>query len=149
MARLYADWLRAPMAIIDKRRIGNDEQAVVDHVIGDVKDQRALLVDDEVSSGRSVAAAVESLLQHGAREVYAAVTHPVLSGNATKTLVESGLKEIAVTNSIPISYGKRHPIIRPLSVAALFAEAITHIHTGGSVSTLFEEPEGQGKFAFF
>ena len=65
MARLYADWLRAPMAIIDKRRIGNDEQAVVDHVIGDVKDQRALLVDDEVSSGRSVAAAVESLLQHG------------------------------------------------------------------------------------
>ncbi len=148
MARLYADWLHAPMAIIDKRRMGNDEKAMVDHLIGDVVGQRALIVDDEVSSGRSLAAGVTSLLDNGAREVYAAVTHAVLSGNATTTLADSGLQELAVTNSLPIAYGKRHPIIKVLSVAGIFAEAISRIHSGGSVSTLFEEPNGQGNFGF-
>lgn len=146
MARLYADWLHAPMAILDKWRTGNDETAVVDHLIGDVTDRRALLVDDEVSSGRSLAAAVGLLLRHGAREVYAAVTHAVLSGDATRVLAESGLRELVVTNSLPIAYGKRHPMVKVLSVAPLFAEAISRIHTGGSVSTLFEVAKEQGTF---
>lgn len=144
-ARSFADWLKAPMAIVDKRRIGNDEEAVVDHLIGEVGGKRAILVDDEVSSGRSLAEGCRTLLRKGAKEVYAAVTHPVLSGNAAVALTEAGLKELVVTDSIPIPLGKRHPIITVLSVAPLFAAAISRIHSGGSVSTLFEDPEGQAK----
>ncbi len=148
MARSYADLLKAPMAIIDKRRVGNDENAVADHLIGDVKGMRALIVDDEVSSGGSLAQAVRTVTGHGAREVYASVTHAVLSGNAAERLHSVGLKELVVTNSLPISYGKQHPIITVLSVAPLFAEAISRIHSGGSLSTLFEVPAGQSSFGF-
>lgn len=148
MARSYADILGAPMAIIDKRRAGNDDNAVADHLIGDVKGLRALVVDDEVTSGGSLAEAVRTVSRHGAREVYAAVTHAVLSGNAAERLEASGLKELVVTNSLPISEGKRHPIITEISVAPLFAEAISRIHSGGSISTLFEIPTGQGRFSF-
>jgi len=148
MARSYADLLKAPMAIIDKRRVGNDENAVADHLIGDVKGMRALIVDDEVSSGGSLAQAVRTVTGHGAREVYASVTHAVLSGNAAELLHSVGLKELVVTNSLPISYGKQHPIITVLSVAPLFAEAISRIHSGGSLSTLFEVPAGQSSFGF-
>lgn len=148
MARAYAEWLKAPMAIIDKRRDGNDEEASADHLIGDVEGRRALIVDDEVSSGRSLAAAVRTARAHGAVEVYGAATHAVLSGRAVETLVASGIVELAVTNSLPVAPEKRHPILKVLSVAPLFAEAISRIHSGGSVSTLFQEPEGQSTFGF-
>ena len=146
MARSYADILEAPMAIIDKRRTSNDENAVADHLIGDVDGRRALIVDDEVSSGRSLAEAVRTVLRGGARAVYAAVTHAVLTGNAVERLEAAGLSELVVTNSLPI--GNRHPIITVLSVAPLFAEAISRIHSGGSISTLFEFPKGQRQFTF-
>lgn len=149
VARAYAEWLKAPIAIIDKRRTGNDERAVADHLIGEVEGMRALLIDDEVTSGHSLAAAVASLYHHGAREVYAAVTHGILSGQATKALSDAGLVELAVTDSVPIPYGKRHPWVSVLSVAPIFAEAISRIHSGGSVSTLFEEPNGQGRLALW
>jgi len=148
MARSYADILGAPMAIVDKRRTGNDDQAVADRLIGEVRGMRALVVDDEVSTGGSLAQVVRTVLRHGAREVYAAVTHAVLSGNAAVRLQAEGLKELVVTNSLPISFGKRHPIITVISVAPLFAEAISRIHSGGSVSTLFEIPRGQSHFGF-
>lgn len=148
MARTYAEWLKAPIAIIDKRRDGNDETASADHLIGDVRGMRALVIDDEVSSGGSLAAAARTLYAHGAAEVYGAATHPVLSGQAMQKLVEAGLRELAVTNSLPIAPGKLHPALKVLSVAPLFAEAISRIHSGGSVSTLFAVPEGQGTFGF-
>lgn len=148
MARSFGEWLKAPIAIIDKRRVGNDDNPYADHVVGEVEGKRALLVDDEVSTGRSLAAAVRSLVQHGAREVYAAVTHGVLTDEAGDRLQEAGLKELAVTNSLPIPGRRRHPIIRILSVAPLFAAAISRIHTGGSVSILFEDPKGQVKLGF-
>lgn len=148
MARSFADWLKCPIAIVDKRRVGNDETAVVDHLIGDVKGRRALLVDDEICSGRSLVEAVRTLNVFGAREVYAAVTHPVLSGDAAQRLSEVGLRELVVTNSMPVMLSERHPIITVLSVAPLFAAAISRIHSGGSVSILFEDPDGQGKLIF-
>lgn len=148
MARAYADWLKAPMAIIDKRRDGNDERASADHLIGDVRGRRALIIDDEVSSGRSLAAAVRTVLAHGAEEVYGAATHPVFSGRTMEILAEAGIVELAVTNSLPIAEEKRHPALQVLSVAPLFAEAISRVHSGGSVSTLFQAPQGQSTFGF-
>lgn len=148
MARTYAEWLKAPIAIIDKRRDGNDEQAAADHLIGDVRGRRALVIDDEVSSGGSLAAVARTLYAHGAAEVYAAATHPVLSGQAMQKLVEAGVRELAVTNSLPVAPGKQHPALKVLSVAPLFAEAISRIHSGGSVSILFLVPDGQGTFGF-
>lgn len=143
MARAYAKRLRASLAMVDKRRINHMEAEVMD-IMGDVEGKTALIVDDLVSTSGSLVEAVRALKEAGARQVYAAVTHPVLSGPARERLSGSPLKELAVTDTIPIPAERRLDKIKVLSVTSLFAEAIRRIHEEESVSHLFDEPGEEG-----
>lgn len=138
MARAYAKRLRASLAMVDKRRINHMEAEVLD-IMGEVKGKNALIVDDLVSTAGSLVEAVRALKDAGAREVYAAITHAVLSGPARERLAASPLKELVVTDTIPIAADRKLPKIKVLSVAPLFAEAIRCIHEETSISTLFHE----------
>jgi len=134
----YAERLELPMAVIDKRRTGDDERAEAVHVIGEVDGRTCVLVDDEIASGGTVASAADILIAHGATRVLAACTHPVLSGEASNRLREARLDEVIVTNTVPIPEANVFPSLRVLSVAPLFARAIRSIHHGDSVSKLFD-----------
>jgi ribose-phosphate pyrophosphokinase len=133
----YAKRLDLPIAVIDKRRTGDDEKARPVAVVGEVRGMDCLLVDDEIATGGTLFGATEFLLDRGARSVSAAVVHPVLSGRASERLAASRLERLLVTNTIPIPPEKRSPKIEILSMAPLLATAITHIHDGRSVSELF------------
>lgn len=134
----YANRLNLPMAIIDKRRLGNTDTVVPTHLIGDVKGLNALIIDDEVASAGTLVKAAEFLKEHGANSVTAAVVHPVLSGTAIEKINNSPLDELIITNTIPIrEKAKQCSKITVLSVAPLFAKAIQRIHNGDSISTLF------------
>ena len=137
-ARDMAERLHAPLAIIEKRRIGNDDQAESLNVIGEVEGKTALTFDDEIDTGGSMLAAATALREGGVREVYACVTHAVLSGDAAQRVVESPLKEMVVTDTIPLPEEKRNGKITVLSVAPLLGEAISRIHEGLSVGEMFE-----------
>ncbi len=134
-AAVFAKHLGLPIAIIDKRRSGDEERAEAVAVIGDVRGKRCLLVDDEIATGGTIFSATDFLLEQGARGVSAAVVHPVLSGSALERLGASRLERLLVTDTIPIAATSAK--IEVLSVAPLLAEAITRIHDGRSVSALF------------
>lgn len=138
-ARGIAKRIPTSLAFIDKRRIGNVDFADVLKVVGDVEGKNCLIVDDIVDTGGTLVKAAEALKKEGAREVYAAATHPVLSGNAVERLEESLLKEVIVTDTVPIPPEKMRAgtKLRVLSVAPLLGEAIRRIHHGESVSSLF------------
>jgi ribose-phosphate pyrophosphokinase len=136
-ARRMASRLDAPLAIVEKRRVSNEEKAEALTIIGDVNDRNVLIVDDEVLTAGTLVATAEVVAQNGARDVYAAATHPILSGPAVERIEKSGIKEIVFTDTIPIPPEKRLPIMTELSVAPLLGEAISRIHTGQSVSALF------------
>jgi len=138
MARAYAKRFRSALAMIDKRRINHVETEVMD-IMGDVRDRNALIVDDLVSTAGSLVQAVRALKEAGAREVRAAITHPVLAGPAAQRLNQSDLKELVVTDSIPIPEERRMDRVKVLSVAPLFAEAIRRIHEEESIAVLFHE----------
>ncbi len=134
----YANRLNLPMAIIDKRRIGNTDDVVPTHLIGDVEGMNCLLIDDEIASGGTLCKAADFLKEKGAHSVRAAVVHPVLSGNALDKINASSLDELIVTNTIPLGDKiDKCQKITPLSVAPLFAKAIQRIHNGDSLSVLF------------
>jgi len=133
----FAKRLDLPLAFIDKRRSGDDENARAAHVIGDIVGKRCLLVDDEIATGGTIFSATEFLLERGAASVSAAIIHPVLSGRAVERLAASRLERLLVTNTIPIPSERRSPKIEVLSLAPQLATAITHIHDGRSVSELF------------
>jgi ribose-phosphate pyrophosphokinase len=137
-ARNVADRLGVPLAIVEKRRIGNEQRAEAVNIIGDVQGMNALIVDDEVDTGSTLVATVDMLLRHGAADVYACCTHPILSGDSVQRLEESPIKELVVTDTIPLPAAKRLPKITTLSLAPLLGEAIRRIHTGQSVGELFE-----------
>ena len=137
-ARDMAERLQAPLAIVEKRRIGNEDKTESLNIIGDVEGKTALLFDDEVDSGGSLLSAAAALKEQGVREVYACVTHPVLSGDAADKIVGSQLQEMVVTNTIPIDESKLNGRITVLSVAPLLGEAIRRIHEGRSVGEMFE-----------
>ena len=137
MSAGYASRLQLPLAIIDKRRFADDERAAVLNIVGDVKGKKAIIFDDEISTGGTLVQAAEELLNFGATEVTAGIVHPVLVGDAVKKLSNSKLKELVVTNTLPVPKEKQLDIITVLSVAPLFAEAIKRIHEGESVSALF------------
>jgi len=109
------------------------------NIIGEVKGRIALIVDDEVDTAGTLVATAEIVLRHGAREVYACCTHPVLSGPAVQRLERAPIRELVVTDTIPVPPEKRLPNITVLSVAPLLGEAIRRIHTGQSVGALFDE----------
>jgi ribose-phosphate pyrophosphokinase len=136
-ARRMADRLDAPLAIVEKRRLGNDEKVEALTVIGDVKDRAVLIVDDEVLTGGTLVATAETVIEHGATDVYAAATHPILAGPAVERIEKAPIKQLVFTDTIPIPPEKKLPNFTILSVAPLLGEAIRRIHTGQSVGALF------------
>jgi ribose-phosphate pyrophosphokinase len=137
-ARDLATKLNAPLAIVEKRRVGNVDMTETLNIIGDVKGMRALTVDDEIDTAGSLVQAVDALLNSGAIEVYSCCTHPVFSGKAIERIAKSRVKEVVVTDTIPIRDGKKLDKITVLPMASLLGEAIHRIHTGLSVGALFE-----------
>jgi ribose-phosphate pyrophosphokinase len=137
-ARDLAEKLNAPLAIIEKRRVGNADVSETLNIIGEVKGMRALTVDDEIDTAGSLVNAVDALLKNGAAEVYACCSHPVFSGSAIERIAKSPVKEVVVTDTIPVRDGKKLDKITILSMASLLGEAINRIHTGLSVGALFE-----------
>ena len=137
-ARDVAEKLSAPLAIIEKRRVGNIDKPETINVIGEVRGRRALTVDDEIDTAGSLIGAVNALQQQGAKEVYACCTHPVFSGPAIQRIESSAVKEVVVTDTIPVTGNKKLAKITVLSMAPLLGEAIRRIHTGLSVGAMFE-----------
>jgi ribose-phosphate pyrophosphokinase len=137
-ARETADILGADIAIVQKRRLGNTDQVVADQVIGDVTGKKAVIVDDEITTGGTVVAAANALVAHGANEVYCAVTHGVLCDQAPRLVQDSPVIEMAVTDSLPIGPEKLGDKTRVISVASILGEAIHRIHSGLSVGAMFE-----------
>ena len=137
MARAYAKRLRAGLAIVDKRRDSPEATAVM-HILGEVKGKTCLLIDDLIATGSSLVEAAGALQRAGATAVYACVTHPVLSGPAISRIAASPLKELIVTDTIPLQAKQRHPKITVLSVASLLSDAIRRIHYEQSISSLFD-----------
>lgn len=120
----YSEFFKCPMALIDKRRTGNDDNAKAINIIGDVSGKTALIFDDEISTGGTMMEAVRIVKEHGAKAVYAGCVHPVLCGDAIEKIKKSELDEFVVTNTIPVGEEKRIDKIKVLSIAPLFAEAI-------------------------
>lgn len=138
-ARDVAAKLNAPLAIMEKRRLGNDDRTQTLNVIGDVKDKVAIIVDDEIDTGGSIMGVTDTLIERGARKVYACCTHPIFSDPAVERIASSRLEEVVVTNTVPIKDGKIKDKITVLSIAPLLGEAIKRIHTGQSVGAMFEQ----------
>ncbi len=136
-ARAFAKRLNASLAIIDKRRDAPNESQVM-NIIGDVNGRTAVLLDDIVDTAGTLVRAGYALIEKGAKRVLACCTHPVLSGNATKLLIESPIEELIVTDTIPLQEnGRTCPKIKVLSVSGLLSEAIQRIYKDESVSNLF------------
>ena len=136
-ARAFAEMLDAPLAIIEKRRVGNLDRADVLKVIGEVRGKRAIIVDDEIDTAGTLVEIVRALEREGVTEMYACATHGVLSDPAIERIRDSSLREVVVTDSIPLPAAKRTPKLVTLSVAPLIGEAIKRIHRGESVGALF------------
>ena len=137
-ARDLAERLSTPLAIIEKRRVGNIDKAETLNIIGDVAGMRALLIDDEIDTAGSLVTAATALQKAGATEIYACCTHPVFSRSAIKRIAKSPIKEVVVTDTIPLPDSKKSEKISILSLAALLGEAIHRIHAGLSVGAMFE-----------
>ena len=136
-ARTFAELLDAPLAVIEKRRIGNLDRAELMNVIGDVRGKRAIIVDDEIDTAGTLTEIVRALEREKVSEIYACATHGVLSGPAVEKLRDSSVLEVVLTDTVPLPAIKRLPKITTLSVAPLIGEAIRRIHRGESVGALF------------
>ncbi len=140
-ARDLAAKLNAPLAIMEKRRLGNDDQTETLNVIGEVENRVAITIDDEIDSAGSLVNTVETLIKRGAKEVYACATHPVFSGPAIQRIAASPVKEVIVTNTIPVNGAKKINKITVLPIAPLLGEAIQRIHSGKSIGAMFEQSD--------
>lgn len=138
-ARNLAEALNAPLAIIEKRRTGNDPTAKALTLIGDVEDCNAIIFDDEIDTAGTMTNAIHFVKEAGACDVYAIATHGVLSEPAVSRLRNAPLAELILTNTVPIPPEKRLPNMTILSVAPLLGEVIRRIHFGISVGALFNE----------
>ncbi|WP_144513548.1 ribose-phosphate diphosphokinase [Bacillus sp. FJAT-22090] len=136
-ARKMADRLKAPIAIIDKRR-PRPNVAEVMNIVGNVEGKTAILIDDIIDTAGTISIAAQALMESGAKEVYACCTHPVLSGPAIERIDNSVIKELVITNSIQLPEEKSSPKIKELSVAKLLGDAIVRVFEEKSVSTLFD-----------
>jgi ribose-phosphate pyrophosphokinase len=137
-ARDVAERLGVPLAVMEKRRLGNVDKTEILNVIGDVVGKTAIIVDDEIDTAGSILGVVTALIEQGAREVYACATHAVFSGQAIKRIGISPIKELVVTDTYPVPPQKRIDKITVLPIAPLLGEAIRRIHTGQSVGAMFE-----------
>ncbi|MFC2057009.1 ribose-phosphate diphosphokinase [Chloroflexota bacterium] len=138
-ARDLAAKLDAPLAIMEKRRLGNAGKTETLNVIGEVKGKVALTVDDEIDTAGSLINTVSALTEQGAKEVYACCTHPVLSDPAIQRIASCPVKEVIVANTIPVNDEKKLDKITVLPIAPLLGEAIKRIHTGQSIGAMFEQ----------
>lgn len=138
-ARDVAERLGVPLAIMEKRRLGNEDKTETLNLIGDVKRRVALIVDEEIDTAGSLVGVVNAILEGGAKEVYACATHAVFSGSAIQRITKSPVKEVVVTDTYPVSSQKRIDKITILPIAPLLGEAIRRIHTGQSVGAMFEK----------
>lgn len=136
-SRGIAKRISADLAIVDKRRVGNADLSEVLTIIGDVGGKDCIILDDLIDTGGTLVKAAEMMIKEGARDIYAVATHPVLSGPAIERIEESVIKELIVTDTIPLPDDKKISKIRVLSVSTLLAEAISRIYRGESVSSLF------------
>ena len=137
-ARSTARFLDAPIAIIEKQRLGNKDQVEAASLIGSVDGKIALIVDDEVGTGGTIMAAENALIEHGAAQIFCAVTHPLLSGDASTLLKNSNILRMAVADSVPVSEERRWDRLEVLSIAPLLGEAINRIHRDQSVGAMFD-----------
>ena len=136
-ARQFADYLGAPVAICDKRRMNHDENAEIMEVIGDVDGKNAVIVDDFVISGGTLVKTAQKLKSKGARSVHAMVTHGVLTGDSIEKIDASPIEKLIITDTVenqPVVFSDK---IEVISVAAYFGEAIRRIHNHESISALF------------
>jgi ribose-phosphate pyrophosphokinase len=138
-ARDLAAKLNAPLVIIEKRRVGNDDSAELLNIIGEVEGMTAILIDDEIDTAGSLVTAVKALTKAGASDVYSCCTHPVFSGPAIERISKCPVKQVVVTDTIPVPNSKRNGKIKVLSIAGLLGEAIRRIHAGESVGAMFQE----------
>lgn len=138
IAKAYSKKLNIRMAVVDKRRIG-PEETEIGFVIGEVEGKNVIMIDDIIATGGSIAQAARVLKDKGAKDIYVGTTHAILCGSAAEKLAAAPIKEIAITDTVPLndrakSLGKK---IKVLTIAELLGEAIRRIHTNQSVSALF------------
>jgi ribose-phosphate pyrophosphokinase len=136
-ARAFAELLDAPLAIVEKRRHGNLDQAEVVNVIGEVSGRRAIIVDDEIDTAGTLIEITRALEREGVTDIYACATHGVLSGPALGRIAASSLREVVITDTVLLPPARHIPQLKVLSVAPLIGEAIRRIHRGESVGALF------------
>ncbi len=136
-ARKMAERLKAPIAIIDKRR-PKPNVAEVMNIVGNIEGKTCILIDDIIDTAGTITIGANALIEAGAKEVYACCSHPVLSGPAIERIENSAIKELVVTNTIQLPEEKMSPKVKQLSVANLMAEAISRVYENKSVSTLFD-----------
>jgi len=137
MARAYAKKFRAGLAIVDKRRNSPDATEVM-HILGEVAGKNVIMVDDIIATGSSLVEAAGALKKAGAKKIFAAVSHGILSANAVEKLENSDIDYLVITDSIPLGEEKKSKKIKIVSVSKLFAEAIKRIHFEQSISVLFD-----------
>jgi len=138
-ARDVAARLNAPLAIVEKRRLGNNDKTDTLNVIGDVEGKVALTVDDEIDTAGSLVGVIEALEKRGVREAFSCCTHPIFSGKAIQRIASCPVKEVVVTDTVPVSGDKKLDKITVLPIAPLLGEAIHRIHTGLSIGAMFEQ----------
>jgi len=138
-ARDLAASLDAPLAIMEKRRVGNVDQTETLNVIGEVEGKVALTVDDEINTAGSLVGVVSALEKQGVKEVFACCTHPIFSDPAIQRIASCPVKEVVVTDTVPVAGDKKLDKITVLPIAPLLGEAIHRIHTGLSIGAMFEQ----------
>ena len=138
-ARHYASALGAPIAIAYKERTGHDENAVITQIIGNVEKKTAVVVDDFTTSGGTLASVAFTLMENGASEIYAAVTHGVLTEKAVERINKSPLKRLIITDTVEHQPVPMEGKIKVVSVAPIFGEAIRRIHNRESISEMFKD----------
>ena len=134
----YSEFFKCPIAMVDKRREGNDDRAIASTIIGDVKEKNAIIFDDEIDTAGSMIETVKVLQKFGAKDIYAGCTHGILSGPAIERIKNSGIKEMVITNTIPLPEEKKIDNITVLSIAPLFAETIKRINEERPLGELFD-----------
>ncbi len=137
-AHKYAKYFNCPIALIDKRRDDNDDKAIATTVIGNIKGKNALIFDDEVDTAGSIMETARVIKEAGAKDIYVGCTHGVLSGPAIERIKESDIKELVITNTIPLTPEKQIDKIVVVSLSELFGEAIKRINEAESIGELFE-----------
>lgn len=134
----YSEYFGCPIALIDKRREGNDDKAIATNVIGTVKGKQAIIFDDEVDTAGSLIETANILEREGAKEIYAGCTHGVLSANAVERIQNSPIKELVITDTIPLTEDKKIDKIKIVSMVPLFAETIKRLNESRPIGEILK-----------